>query len=61
MPDGIDPAMNQVKRTTTKARVDRTPANPALDELPASHNPMLALRQRRNHRIRAASSVFVIA
>lgn len=41
MPDGVYPACNGVQPTHPNAVLDRALAEPDIDELPSSHNPML--------------------
>jgi hypothetical protein len=48
VPDRVHPAMNRVERPSAQPHFDRAPANPTLSELPARHDPMLALGERRD-------------
>jgi hypothetical protein len=45
MADRVDPAIKSVQPPTLEPMVYRPPANAELDELPARHDPVLALRE----------------
>ncbi len=51
MPDRVDAVMDEPQPPLGDPALDRAPADPAVEQLPARNRAMLAIGQRRNREI----------